>query len=147
MWHPLTCAQHTDTPAYPLFLLPHSLTRSLTHSLPDTCSLTDSLPDSVPHSLPHSLAHSLAHSLTHRPPPHRANGFETIMMNCNPETVSTDYDTSSRLYFEPITVEDVLNVIEVERPEGIIVQVGEGVGGGWGGEGGGGVDACECVCV
>jgi hypothetical protein len=45
------------------------------------------------------------------------------MMNCNPETVSTDYDTSSRLYFEPITVEDVLNVIEVERPEGIIVQV------------------------
>jgi len=53
----------------------------------------------------------------------RADGFETIMMNCNPETVSTDYDTSSRLYFEPITVEDVLNVIEVERPEGIIVQV------------------------
>jgi acetoin utilization deacetylase AcuC-like enzyme len=46
------------------------------------------------------------------------------MMNCNPETVSTDYDTSSRLYFEPITIEDVLNVIEVERPEGIIVQVG-----------------------
>jgi carbamoylphosphate synthase large subunit len=45
------------------------------------------------------------------------------MMNCNPETVSTDYDTSNRLYFEPITVEDVLNVIEVERPEGIIVQV------------------------
>ncbi|KAF6262033.1 hypothetical protein COO60DRAFT_1621809 [Scenedesmus sp. NREL 46B-D3] len=54
----------------------------------------------------------------------RAEGFETIMMNCNPETVSTDYDTSSRLYFEPITVEDVLNVIEVERPEGIIVQFG-----------------------
>lgn len=48
------------------------------------------------------------------------------MMNCNPETVSTDYDTSSRLYFEPITVEDVLNVIEVERPEGIIVQVSGG---------------------
>lgn len=55
--------------------------------------------------------------------PNRAAGFETIMMNCNPETVSTDYDTSNRLYFEPITVEDVLNVIEVERPEGIIVQV------------------------
>lgn len=51
-------------------------------------------------------------------------GYETIMMNCNPETVSTDYDTSSRLYFEPITVEDVLNVIEAERPEGIIVQFG-----------------------
>lgn len=42
-------------------------------------------------------------------------GFETIMMNCNPETVSTDYDTSSRLYFEPITVEDVLNVIDAVR--------------------------------
>jgi len=54
----------------------------------------------------------------------RDAGFETIMMNCNPETVSTDYDTSSRLYFEPITVEDVLNVIDKERPEGIIVQFG-----------------------
>jgi carbamoyl-phosphate synthase large subunit len=54
----------------------------------------------------------------------RQAGFETIMMNCNPETVSTDYDTSSRLYFEPITLEDVLNVIEIERPEGIIVQFG-----------------------
>lgn len=46
------------------------------------------------------------------------------MMNCNPETVSTDYDTATRLYFEPITVEDVLNVLERERPEGIIVQFG-----------------------
>lgn len=46
------------------------------------------------------------------------------MMNCNPETVSTDYDTSDRLYFEPMTVEDVLNVIETERPDGIIVQFG-----------------------
>lgn len=46
------------------------------------------------------------------------------MMNSNPETVSTDYDTSSRLYFEPLTIEDVLNVIEKERPEGIIVQFG-----------------------
>lgn len=54
----------------------------------------------------------------------RDAGFETIMMNSNPETVSTDYDTSSRLYFEPLTVEDVLNVIEKERPEGIIVQFG-----------------------
>lgn len=51
-------------------------------------------------------------------------GYETIMMNSNPETVSTDYDTSDRLYFEPLTVEDVLNVIEKERPEGIIVQFG-----------------------
>ena len=54
----------------------------------------------------------------------RDAGYETIMMNSNPETVSTDYDTSSRLYFEPLTVEDVLNVIEVEKPEGIIVQFG-----------------------
>ena len=54
----------------------------------------------------------------------RDAGFETIMMNSNPETVSTDYDTSSRLYFEPLTVEDVLNVIEKERPDGIIVQFG-----------------------
>ena len=54
----------------------------------------------------------------------RAAGYETIMMNCNPETVSTDYDTSSRLYFEPLTVEDVLNVVDKERPDGIIVQFG-----------------------
>eukprot|EP01023_Acetabularia_acetabulum_P011292 TRINITY_DN15178_c0_g2_i3.p1 TRINITY_DN15178_c0_g2~~TRINITY_DN15178_c0_g2_i3.p1 ORF type:complete len:720 (-),score=170.82 TRINITY_DN15178_c0_g2_i3:800-2716(-) len=54
----------------------------------------------------------------------RDEGFETIMMNSNPETVSTDYDTSSRLYFEPVTVEDVLNVIDLERPDGIIVQFG-----------------------
>ena len=46
------------------------------------------------------------------------------MVNCNPETVSTDYDTSDRLYFEPLTVEDVLEVIEVEQPEGVIVQFG-----------------------
>jgi carbamoyl-phosphate synthase large subunit len=54
----------------------------------------------------------------------RDAGYETIMMNSNPETVSTDYDTSSRLYFEPLTVEDVLNVVDVERPDGIIVQFG-----------------------
>lgn len=51
-------------------------------------------------------------------------GYETIMMNSNPETVSTDYDTSDRLYFEPLTVEDVLNIIDLERPDGIIVQFG-----------------------
>jgi len=54
----------------------------------------------------------------------RSAGYETIMMNSNPETVSTDYDTSSRLYFEPLTLEDVLNVVEKERPDGIIVQFG-----------------------
>ncbi len=51
-------------------------------------------------------------------------GFETIMVNCNPETVSTDYDTSDRLYFEPLTFEDVMNIIEVEQPTGVIVQFG-----------------------
>ena len=51
-------------------------------------------------------------------------GFETIMINCNPETVSTDYDTADRLYFEPLTHEDVLNIVENERPEGVIVQFG-----------------------
>ncbi len=51
-------------------------------------------------------------------------GFETIMLNCNPETVSTDYDTSDRLYFEPLSFEDVMNVVERERPSGTIVQLG-----------------------
>jgi carbamoyl-phosphate synthase large subunit len=54
----------------------------------------------------------------------QAEGFATVMVNSNPETVSTDYDTSDRLYFEPLTFEDVLNVIEAERPEGVIVQFG-----------------------
>jgi carbamoyl-phosphate synthase large subunit len=49
---------------------------------------------------------------------------EAIMINCNPETVSTDYDTSDRLYFEPLTLEDVLNVVEKEQPLGLIVQFG-----------------------
>ncbi|MFZ3207788.1 MAG: carbamoyl-phosphate synthase large subunit [Geobacteraceae bacterium] len=52
------------------------------------------------------------------------DGFETIMVNCNPETVSTDYDTSDRLYFEPLTYEDVLNIVDVEKPVGVIVQFG-----------------------
>jgi carbamoyl-phosphate synthase large subunit len=54
----------------------------------------------------------------------REDGFETLMVNCNPETVSTDYDTSDRLYFEPVTLEDVLEIVHVERPEGVIVQFG-----------------------
>jgi carbamoyl-phosphate synthase large subunit len=54
----------------------------------------------------------------------RAAGVETIMVNCNPETVSTDYDTADRLYFEPLTLEDVLEVVAVERPRGVIVQLG-----------------------
>jgi carbamoyl-phosphate synthase large subunit len=54
----------------------------------------------------------------------RDAGFETIMLNCNPETVSTDYDTSDRLYFEPLYLEDVMNVIEAEKPAGVIVQLG-----------------------
>ncbi|MGL5800003.1 MAG: carbamoyl-phosphate synthase large subunit [Plesiomonas sp.] len=54
----------------------------------------------------------------------REDGYETIMVNCNPETVSTDYDTSDRLYFEPVTLEDVLEIVRVEQPKGVIVQYG-----------------------
>ncbi|WP_406663789.1 carbamoyl-phosphate synthase large subunit [Gallaecimonas sp. GXIMD1310] len=54
----------------------------------------------------------------------REDGYETIMVNCNPETVSTDYDTSDRLYFEPITLEDVLEIVRIEQPKGVIVQYG-----------------------
>src|SRR5215212_5407783 len=54
----------------------------------------------------------------------RDDGFETVMINCNPETVSTDYDTSDRLYFEPLTLEDVLEIVETEKPWGVIVQYG-----------------------
>ncbi|TXH73867.1 MAG: carbamoyl-phosphate synthase large subunit, partial [Lysobacteraceae bacterium] len=54
----------------------------------------------------------------------REDGYETIMVNCNPETVSTDYDTSDRLYFEPLTLEDVLEIVELEQPVGVIVQFG-----------------------
>jgi carbamoyl-phosphate synthase large subunit len=54
----------------------------------------------------------------------KADGYQTIMVNCNPETVSTDYDTSDRLYFEPLTFEDVMHIVEVEQPDGVIVQFG-----------------------
>ena len=54
----------------------------------------------------------------------REDGYQTIMVNCNPETVSTDYDTSDRLYFEPLTLEDVLEIIDLEKPQGVIVQFG-----------------------
>ncbi|MDA0339711.1 MAG: carbamoyl-phosphate synthase large subunit, partial [Proteobacteria bacterium] len=54
----------------------------------------------------------------------REDGYETIMVNCNPETVSTDYDTSDRLYFEPLTLEDVLAIVDLEKPKGVIVQFG-----------------------
>ncbi len=54
----------------------------------------------------------------------REDGYETIMVNCNPETVSTDYDTSDRLYFEPVTLEDVLEIVNIEKPVGVIVQYG-----------------------
>ncbi len=54
----------------------------------------------------------------------RKLGYETIMVNCNPETVSTDYDTADRLYFEPLTLEDVLNIVDIERPDGVLIQFG-----------------------
>ena len=53
----------------------------------------------------------------------RDAGYESIMVNCNPETVSTDYDTSDKLYFEPLTVEDVLSIYEKEKPEGVVVSL------------------------
>ena len=54
----------------------------------------------------------------------KSEGYEAIMINCNPETVSTDYDTSDRLFFEPLTFEDVMSVIDLEKPKGVIVQFG-----------------------
>src|SRR6266496_4011745 len=54
----------------------------------------------------------------------KEEGYETIMINCNPETVSTDYDTSDRLYFEPLAFEDVMNILELEKPEGVVIQFG-----------------------
>lgn len=54
----------------------------------------------------------------------RELGFQTIMVNCNPETVSTDYDVSDTLYFEPLTLENVCNILEFEKPDGVIVQFG-----------------------
>ena len=54
----------------------------------------------------------------------KEEGFETIMVNCNPETVSTDYDTSDRLYFEPLTLEDVIHIVKKEKPTGVMVQFG-----------------------
>lgn len=54
----------------------------------------------------------------------REDGYESIMVNCNPETVSTDYDISDRLYFEPVTLEDVLEIARIEKPVGVIVQFG-----------------------
>ena len=51
-------------------------------------------------------------------------GYESIMVNCNPETVSTDYDVSNRLYFEPITAEKILDIIDIEKPEGVVIQFG-----------------------
>ena len=54
----------------------------------------------------------------------KEEGYETIMVNCNPETVSTDYDTSDKLYFEPLTMEEVMNIVDQERPDGVIVQFG-----------------------
>jgi carbamoyl-phosphate synthase large subunit len=52
----------------------------------------------------------------------RNDGYETIMVNCNPETVSTDFDISDRLYFEPLTFENVMDIIELEKPDGVLIQ-------------------------
>ena len=73
---------------------------------------------------PHRPGHRIRLLLRARGARLREDGFETIMVNCNPETVSTDYDTSDRLYFEPLTLEDVLEIVAVEKPKGVIVQYG-----------------------
>ena len=73
---------------------------------------------------PHRPGHRVRLLLRARRLRAREIGFETIMVNCNPETVSTDYDTSDRLYFEPLTLEDVLHIVEREKPDGVIVQFG-----------------------
>jgi carbamoyl-phosphate synthase large subunit len=73
---------------------------------------------------PHRPGHRVRLLLRARRLAMREDGYETIMVNCNPETVSTDYDTSDRLYFEPLTLEDVLEIVDKEKPEGVIVQYG-----------------------
>jgi hypothetical protein len=75
-------------------------------------------------SQPHRPGHRVRLLLRARGQALREDGYETIMVNCNPETVSTDYDTADRLYFEPLTREDVLEIIDAEKPEGVIVQFG-----------------------
>ena len=97
-----------------------------TYNAPDTVPTTDRRKIMILGGGPNRIGQGIEFDYTcvHAAFALRELGFETIMVNCNPETVSTDYDTSDKLYFEPVTVEDVLAIHDKERPEGVIVQFG-----------------------
>ncbi|MDF1542816.1 MAG: carbamoyl-phosphate synthase large subunit [Anaerosomatales bacterium] len=97
-----------------------------TYNAPDTVTVSDNRKVMVLGGGPNRIGQGIEfdYCCVHAAFALRELGFETIMVNCNPETVSTDYDTSDKLYFEPLTVEDVLAIYEKERPEGVIVQFG-----------------------
>jgi carbamoyl-phosphate synthase large subunit len=97
-----------------------------TYNAPDSVSTTDNRKVMILGGGPNRIGQGIEfdYCCVHAAFALRDEGFETIMVNCNPETVSTDYDTSDKLYFEPLTVEDVLGIYEKEKPEGAIVQFG-----------------------
>jgi carbamoyl-phosphate synthase large subunit len=97
-----------------------------TYNAPDTVKRTDRKKIMVIGGGPNRIGQGIEfdYCCVHAAFALREEGYESIMVNCNPETVSTDYDTSDKLYFEPITVEDVLSIYEKEKPEGVIVQFG-----------------------
>jgi carbamoyl-phosphate synthase large subunit len=97
-----------------------------TYNAPDKVSVTDRKKVMVLGGGPNRIGQGIEfdYCCVHTAFALREEGYETIMVNCNPETVSTDYDTSDKLYFEPLTVEDVLSIYEKEKPEGAIVQFG-----------------------
>ncbi|PKN51691.1 MAG: carbamoyl phosphate synthase large subunit [Deltaproteobacteria bacterium HGW-Deltaproteobacteria-13] len=97
-----------------------------TYNAPDTVSVTSNRKIMVLGGGPNRIGQGIEfdYCCVHAAFALRDEGIESIMVNCNPETVSTDYDTSNKLYFEPLTVEDVLSIYEKEKPEGVIVQFG-----------------------
>ena len=97
-----------------------------TYNAPDTVSVTDNRKIMVLGGGPNRIGQGIEfdYCCVHAAFALRDEGIETIMVNCNPETVSTDYDTSDKLYFEPLTVEDVLSIYEKEKPDGVICQFG-----------------------
>ncbi|MHC4158587.1 MAG: carbamoyl-phosphate synthase large subunit [Planctomycetota bacterium] len=97
-----------------------------TYNAPDTVGVSDKRKIMVLGGGPNRIGQGIEfdYCCVHAAFALRDEGFESIMVNCNPETVSTDYDTSDKLYFEPLTVEDVLSIYEKEKPEGVIVQFG-----------------------
>jgi carbamoyl-phosphate synthase large subunit len=97
-----------------------------TYNAPDTVPVSDKRKIMVLGGGPNRIGQGIEfdYCCVHTAMALREEGFESIMVNCNPETVSTDYDTSNKLYFEPLTVEDVLAIYEKEKPEGVVVQFG-----------------------